>query len=111
MLLLMGAFACSQGPVSVVEPKTEGMTNPEYLHTGAPRFSWKIESGLQDVVQESYRILVASSEKNLKADIGDLWDSGEVPSGISVLIQYEGQELGSRAHAWWKVIVKTNKGI
>lgn len=110
LLLLAGAYACSQGPVSVVEPKAEGMTDPESLHTGIPRFTWRIESELQDVIQESYRILVASSEKNLKAGVGDLWDSGEVPSGISVLIPYEGIEIGSRAKAWWKVIVNTNKG-
>lgn len=110
VLLLTGVSACSLSPVSVIEPKTEGLTNPTSLHTGVPCFSWKITSAHNDVRQESYRILVASSRSNLNDGTGDLWDSGIVQSGISVLIPYEGRTLGSRAEAWWKVIVNTNKG-
>ena len=109
--IMLVAVACSQGPVMVVEPLTEGQDNPQALHTGTPSFSWKITSDLQDVRQESYRLLVASSEDKLKDNVGDLWDSGEVLSGVSVFIPYEGKELGSREKAWWKVIVNTNKGM
>ena len=109
--IMLVAVACSQGPVMVVEPLTEGQDNPQALHTGTPSFSWKITSDLQDVRQESYRLLVASSEDKLKDNVGDLWDSGEVLSGVSVFIPYEGKELGSRKKAWWKVIVNTNKGM
>ena len=109
--IMLVAVACSQGPVMVVEPLTEGQANPQALHTGTPSFSWKITSDLQDVRQESYRLLVASSEDKLKDNVGDLWDSGEVLSGVSVFIPYEGKELGSREKAWWKVIVNTNKGM
>ena len=109
LTLLIGA--CSRESVSITDPTVEGQTNPEALHVAAPRFSWKTISDLQNVHQESYRILVASSESLLDKNIGDLWDSGDVLSDISVLIPYGGVEIGSRTKAWWKVVVKTNKGI
>ena len=108
-IIILVAVSCSQ--IKVVDPKVENQDEPKALHTDAPRFSWKISADIDGVSQESYRILVSSSVKKLKDNVGDLWDSGEVYSGISVLIPYEGRKIGSRAKAWWKVIVKTNKGV
>lgn len=51
-----------------------------------PRFSWKLKSEKQNVVQESYQIQVVSQEKLM-------WDSGRVESDQSVLIPYEGKTL------------------
>lgn len=110
ILLLAAASAYPGRNIEIVEPLVEGQTSPQFLHTGAPRFSWKIASDLQDVHQESYRILVASSCKNLRKGIGDLWDSGEVKDGRSVFVGYGGKQLDSRQKAWWKVIVNTSKG-
>jgi len=45
------------------------------------------------VRQTAYQILVASSEKLLAEDRGDLWDSGKVESGKSDCIEYAGQAL------------------
>lgn len=103
--------ARSRQVVQIVDAQIEGQSNPQALHTATPRFSWKIASSEQGVLQQSWRILVASSEKNLKKGIADIWDSGEVESGISVLVPYGGEPLGSEVSGWWKVVVVTNKGV
>ena len=51
-----------------------------------PRFSWKLESEKQDVVQTSYQIQVVSGGQLM-------WDSGRVESDQSVLVPYKGAAL------------------
>lgn len=51
-----------------------------------PRFSWKLESEKQNVVQTCYQIQVTSEGRLM-------WDSGRVESSQSVLIPYEGAKL------------------
>ena len=51
-----------------------------------PRFSWKMKSEKQNVVQKSYQIQVISQGKLI-------WDSGRVESAQSVVVPYEGKEL------------------
>ena len=110
ILMLSAMLGCSSPALSVIDPMTEGMHEPEALHTASPRLSWKIQSGKNEVMQESYRILAATSEDLLYEGKADLWDSGNVESGISVLIPYEGKEIESSSKVWWKVKVMTNIG-
>ena len=63
------------------------------------------------VKQRAYQVLVASSLELLKADRGDLWDSGEVESEQSVQVEYAGKPLGSRQGCWWKVRVWCEDGL
>ena len=107
--LVAMCMSCSQD-VRVVAPTVEHQENPEALSTDKPRFSWKIESRKQDVLQESYRILVSSTKEALMRNEGDLWDSGVVNSDKSVFIPYGGRQLKSRDEAYWKVISTTNAG-
>lgn len=51
-----------------------------------PRFSWKLDSGEQDVVQTHYQLQVISEGKLV-------WDSGRVKSSQSVLVPCQGAEL------------------
>ena len=51
-----------------------------------PRFSWKLESEKQDVVQTNYQIQVVSGGRLM-------WDSGRVKSDQSVLVPYKGAAL------------------
>lgn len=51
-----------------------------------PRFSWKIESGRKNTMQQSYQLLVKDGEKTV-------WDSGKVESGQSLFVEYRGEEL------------------
>lgn len=68
-----------------------------------PRFSWKIESKKQNVVQQSYQILVASEGKFI-------WDSGRVESDQSVLVPYRGRELTPMTPYQVQVSVWDNHG-
>jgi alpha-L-rhamnosidase len=97
--------------VSVTGLSVEMLSNPVGLGTSHPRFSWKLESSSRDVLQKDYRILVASSMKNLDKGIGDIWDSGVVESDQSLYIPFGGKSLESGARYYWKVRVSTNKGI
>ena len=114
--LLITAFlaitACSKPwNVSIVEPNVEQQVRPTALATAQPRFSWKYETTESDVVQRSYRIIVASTEENAQNNVGDLWDSGVIPSSQMLYVPYAGKELKSRDKAHWKVITTvTAKG-
>ena len=49
--LVAMCLSCSQD-VRIIAPTVEHQENPEALSTDKPRFSWKIESDRQDVLQE-----------------------------------------------------------
>ncbi len=101
--------AC-QGPhTEVAGLKVEMQENPQGVSTLIPRFSWRIESTMNDLVQHSYQIEVAESEKALKN--GQLiWSSGTVESDQSLFIPYAGHELLSGKSYYWRVKVVTNHG-
>ncbi len=90
--------------------KTESRINPEGVSTLAPRFSWQISSAKPDLVQTSYRIQVAASEKELKKEKNLLWDSGDVSGEESHLIPYTGAALKSGLQYFWRVQVMTSQG-
>jgi alpha-L-rhamnosidase len=91
--------------------RCEYRVNPMGIDVVKPRFSWILESVQRGQAQSAYQIIVASSEENLKASKGDLWDSGKVESDQSAHVVYGGSELESRQRAYWKVKVwdKANK--
>ena len=60
-----------------------GLENPLGLDE-CPRFSWKITSGRNDVVQTSYRITVNDGAHTV-------WDSGTVESAQSIHVLYGGE--------------------
>ena len=90
--------------VSIVNPNVEQQVHPQALATAQPRFSWQYEASENEVMQQSYRIIVASTAESAQKSIGDLWDSGEVPSSQMLYIPYAGKELHCRDKAYWKVI-------
>ncbi|PMC34694.1 alfa-L-rhamnosidase [Bacillus sp. UMB0899] len=89
--------------MKVTELKIEYRENPIGLDVVKPRFSWKLVSKEQNVLQEAYRIVVS------KGGV-DLWDTGINESSNSVLIQYEGPELAPLSLYEVKVEVWDNKG-
>ena len=101
---LMGIVSCSKIDVSIVNPNVEQQVHPQALATIQPRLSWNYQTNAQNVVQTSYRIIVASTLENAQKSIGDLWDSQVVKSNQMLYIPYAGKELGSRDRAYWKVI-------
>ena len=83
--------------------RTEYLVEPSTIETLAPRLTWILESTGRGQRQTAYRILVASSEKSLKRDVGDLWDSAQVASDETVNIPYAGRPLASGLRCFWKV--------
>lgn len=71
-----------------------------------PSLTWFINDSRRNVLQSSYRILVATNPQILAANNGDLWDSGEVFSQDCNLIKYNGIQLQSMQQCYWKVFIK-----
>lgn len=101
--------------MKITDLKTEYLTDPQAIDSPTPRLSWSIKAEPGDTAatailyQESYRILVASSEKKLAANEGDLWDSGFVMSNETAQIEYAGKMLIDRQDCFWKVkLIGTN---
>lgn len=98
--ILLAANLCS---ASVEKLRCEYLVNPLGIDATHPRLSWIINSSGRGEKQTAYQILVASSEKLLADDQGDLWDSGKVASDETTQIVYAGQPLASRQGCFWKV--------
>ncbi len=107
--------------VNIVNPNVEQQFHEQALATAQPRFSWNYGTNRRsdeeksttesEVIQQNYRIIVATTSENAQKGIGDLWDSGVVPSNQMLYIPYAGKELKSRDKAYWKVITTvTAKG-
>ena len=109
---LIGLASCNNTlDVTITNPNVEQQFHQQALATAQPRFSWNYETAENEVVQKNYHIIVASTAENAQNGVGDLWDSGVVPSNQMLYIPYEGKELQSRDKAFWKVITTlTSKG-
>ncbi len=103
-IVLLAAIAiCNAQKTKIINPTVEQLSNPTALSTTQPRFSWQYQSKGKNVVQTTYRIIVASTYKNAKQGIGDLWDSKDVSSAQMLYIPYGGKQLKSRDKAYWTV--------
>ena len=103
-------LAATSQAMSVANPRCEYRDNPLGIDVAKPRLSWVMEdrsqkSEVRGQRQTAYQVLVASSEKLLKKNQGDLWDSGKVNSDQSTQIEYSGKPLASHQFAYWKVRV------
>ena len=102
---VIALYSCNNNlNVSIVNPNVEQQVHPQALATAQPRFSWQYNTSENEVVQQTYRIIVASTAENAQNGVGDLWDSGVVPSTQMLYIHYAGTVLHSRDKAYWKVI-------
>ncbi len=110
-LLSITGFGLGQWPACAAgmgQLRCEFLKDPLGIDTLQPRLSWVLEPGKRPVrgeVQSAYQVLVARSLKNLKADVGDMWDSGRVSSDQSIGVRYAGKPLGSGQEYFWKVRV------
>jgi alpha-L-rhamnosidase len=95
--------------------RCEYRENPMGIDAERPRLSWKIEdkgqgTGERGQKQTAYQVLVTSSERLLREDKGDLWDSGKVASDQSLAVRFAGTPLISETRYWWKVRVWDEDG-
>jgi alpha-L-rhamnosidase len=103
---LLAAFALAistKAALTPVDLRCDYAVNPTGVDSPSPRLFWELESKERGQSQSAYQILVASSEKNLAEENGDLWDSGKVDSDETIQIQYAGKELKSSQQVFWKI--------
>lgn len=100
-----------QAQVTVKNLRCEMLKNPLGIDAAQPRFSWQLESKQRNVTQTSFQIIVSSSEQKLRANEGDIWNSGIVNDDKSILLPFRGSTLQSATKYFWKVNVVTNKGV
>lgn len=98
--LLAAALCLAQGG-NVRDLKCEDAVNPRGVKTEHPQLSW---TWAPPTTPRAYQILVASSPEKLDADVGDLWDSGQVRTDKKTA-QYNGKPLQSLQHCYWKIRV------
>jgi len=82
--------------------------NPSGIEVTSPKLSWKLKSGDRNVLQMAYRVLVADNEADLNRTVGNMWDTKEVKSPVSIQIPYAGKALQSAKTYYWKVMVWDN---
>ena len=109
ILIVLLLVSCGSR-IRIVSPNVEMQDGSMPLATAEPRFGWHYEAEVNNVVQTDYRIIVASSEENVKKGIGDLWDSKKVDTNQMLYIPYEGTPLKSRDRCWWKVYTTVTYG-
>ena len=90
--------------------RCEHLVDPLGVDETTPRLSWIVESGERGQRQTAYYLLVASSEKLLGQDKGDLWDTGKVAGDETICAAYQGQPLRSHQRCFWKVKVWDKDG-
>jgi alpha-L-rhamnosidase len=118
LTFLIVAISCvpalaAEGLLRPTDLRCEYRKNPLGIDTLNPRLRWALEATDPEARgqrQTAYQILAASSEKGLRSDQGDLWDTGRVESDKSIQMPYEGKALASGMLVWWKVRVWDNNG-
>ncbi len=108
--VLNGASPCSLKPRSL---RVEHMLNPSVIELSAPRFEWVNEPVSPEIAgasQSAYRVIVSSSRSSVEKGRGDVWDSGKVESGNSILVRYSGVALEPGTDYWWRVQVWDQTG-
>lgn len=112
LLALCVMWIGSRAAVGVGSLTVEGLKAPLNVENDAPRLSWIITAADEhDVMQTAYQVLVASSPELLKEGKADVWDSGKVLSGASVLVPYAGPALSDNTRVWWTVRCYTTRGV
>ena len=105
-LVLFLAVACTAFGAASIRPqqlRCEYRVNPQGIDATEPRLSWvltPVNQKARGLRQTAYRLVVATSEAALRANTGDLWDSGKTESADSIQIVYRGKALNSGTAAW-----------
>jgi hypothetical protein len=73
------------------------------ISDATPDFAWIVPADGTNQMQTAYRVLVASSQRSLDSNTGDLWDSEKTLSSASVNVSYAGKALAPSTTYYWKV--------
>ena len=95
---------------AVVASATTGLSVDHMEEPGnigpTPSFAWQMDVARQGASQTAYRVRVM--EGGVKGQ--EVWDSGEVESGVSVGVRYAGGPLKSATRYGWTVSVRDERG-
>ena len=86
--------------LNIYDLQVEFRTEPLGIDEKKPRFSWKLDADLTNVMQRGYRLTVGTSQ-----GASDLWDSRFVESRESNGVTYQGAPLSPRTRFYWTVEV------
>ena len=89
--------------LALKELRIDYLKNPIGIDVKSPRFSWKLTSDKNDVMQKNYRIMVCQGENVV-------WDTEKVESDNSLHVKYDGAPLSPKTRYDVKVFVEDNKG-
>ncbi|MBE8713061.1 alpha-L-rhamnosidase [Sphingobacterium sp. KB22] len=107
-IIFLGNMNASAAKPILYDLKCEHLTNPIGTDVLIPRFSWKINSSDNGVMQTAYEIRVSSEIGKLKN--ADVWKSGKVTTDASIFVPYNGNALQAKNRYYWQVRVWDNKG-
>ncbi len=88
---------------TAINLKTDGQTKADKITNSSPKFTWQMKPLSKASKQTGYQLIVASSEANLKKNLGDIWDTKKVDSEISASNEYTGKALETNKKYFWKV--------
>ncbi|QNL52356.1 glycoside hydrolase family 78 protein [Olivibacter sp. SDN3] len=108
-MLSIQPLALAAQKLSVTDLKINYKVNPIGLDDTNPRFAWKLQSSLKEVMQTGYEIRVGTDSKKM-SDKALSWHSGKIESDQSIHIPYAGNALESAKRYYWQVRVWDNKG-
>jgi alpha-L-rhamnosidase len=112
-VVLLSMAPTAMGGLVASNLRCEYLTNPLGIDVRQPRLSWEFlasDPNIRGHKQTAYRVIVASRESSANSNVGDLWDSGMIPSDQSAQVVYAGKPLVSGMECFWKVIVKDENG-
>ncbi len=97
--------------VQVDKLRCEYLQNPIGIDIVIPRLSWqiKVKDDSKNIMQQAYRIQVASAKDAFDKKKQLVWDTGKVDSDQSVHIEYNGQKPQSRDRFYWRVKIWDNQ--
>lgn len=101
ILALLLSCNAEQHKTQIIELRCRNLVNPEGVDYAA--FSWKTESEAQNVIQSGWEIEIATSEKNLKKGVADVWKSGKQASAQQLDIEPAGVTFACGEKYWWRV--------
>lgn len=106
-VVIWPAYSVSAG-ILPVQLQCESKSNPIGLTETSPRLSWQVVStnaSDRGQYQTAFQIQVASTPQLLAANVGDLWDTGQVMTNQTSQIAYSGSALTSHELCYWHVQV------
>ncbi len=109
---LLGAVAASAfaaAPSAPTSLRVDDVADPVGTEA-TPYFGWLDNDTNANEIQTGYEILVATSSANLNANLGDVWDSGEVLSRSENHVVYAGVPLAADTEYFWKVRTWNREG-